>query len=374
MHSLHIDTARTWRGGQNQALLTILGLRALGHRATLVCHPEGELRRRASEGGDLIPLAPRTEMDFAAGWRLARIIRQEGPSVVHAHDPHGVAMAAVARSVGRFARPPLFVASRRVDFRLGRNAFSRWKYRQMDAFLCASDAIRQLLIADGVDSRQAVTVHEGIDIEHVDAAPPADVHALFWLPHGAPLVANVAALVPHKGQRYLVEAASLVVPRQPDARFLILGEGELRGPLEQSVRRLRLDKHVFLPGFRADVLSLLKGIDVFVMCSVMEGLGTSALDAMACRKPVVGTQTGGIPEVVADGETGRLVPARDPDALASAIIALLERPELRDAWGGAGRRRVEERFSAERMVTETFAVYERLASQSTASPSLSITL
>src|SRR5262245_4256658 len=182
MHSLHIDTARGWRGGQNQALLTVLGLRAIGHRATLVVHPAGELRRRASEGGDLVVLAPRTEMDFSAAWRLSRIIRQERPEVVHAHDPHGVAMASMALSIARFSRPPLFVASRRVDFRLRRNAFSRWKYRQVDAFLCASDAIRQLIVADGITGSRAITVHEGIDIEHVDAAPPADPHEVFWLP------------------------------------------------------------------------------------------------------------------------------------------------------------------------------------------------
>jgi glycosyltransferase involved in cell wall biosynthesis len=366
MHSLHIDTARGWRGGQNQALLTVLGLRGLRHRATLVCHPEGELRRRAREGGDLITLAPRTEMDFGAAWRLSRIIRQERPQVVHAHDPHGVAVASVALSIGRFSPPPLFVASRRVDFRLRRNAFSRWKYRQVDAFLCASDAIRQLLIADGIHPTRAVTVHEGIDIEHVDAAPAADVHALFWLPHHAPVVGNIGALVPHKGQRYLVDAASLVVPQVPDARFLILGEGELRPMLEQQVRRYGLEKHVLLPGFRPDVLSVLKGFDLFVMSSVMEGLGTSVLDAMACTRPVVGTRAGGIPEMVDDNRTGLLVPARDPSELSHAIVSLLERPDMREAFGQAGRQRVEQRFSADRMVAATLAAYVDLADRTRA--------
>jgi glycosyltransferase involved in cell wall biosynthesis len=361
VYSLHIDTARTWRGGQNQALLTVLGLRSQGHRAVLVCHPEGELRRRASEGGDVIALAPRTEMDFSAAWRLSRMIREARPDVVHAHDPHGVAMASIALSLGRFAPSPLFVASRRVDFRFKRNAFSRWKYRQVDAFLCASAAIRQLIVADGVDPSRALTVHEGIDIEHVDAAAPADVHALFWLPHDAPTVGNIGALVPHKGQRYLIEAALTVVQRLPDVRFLIFGEGELRQTLEQMVKKLRLERHVLLVGFRPDVLSLLKSLDVFVMSSVTEGLGTSVLDAMACRKPVIGTKAGGIPEMVVEGETGLLVPARDPDALATAILALLEQPARRNAFGRAGRERVEQRFSVDRMVAETLVAYGRLA-------------
>ncbi len=100
MFSLHIDTARTWRGGQNQVLLTVNGLRAIGQRAALVAHPDGELRRRASEGLELVPLAPRTEMDLTAAWKLARVIKRLGPDIIHAHDPHGVAMASLALSLG----------------------------------------------------------------------------------------------------------------------------------------------------------------------------------------------------------------------------------------------------------------------------------
>src|SRR5438034_8113692 len=122
MFSLHIDTSRTWRGGQNQVLLTVNGLREIGERAALVAHPDGELRRRASEGLELIPIAPRTEMDLSAGWRLARVIKRLMPDVIHAHDPHGVAMAALALSLGGSsagsAGGPPVVASCRVDFHL----------------------------------------------------------------------------------------------------------------------------------------------------------------------------------------------------------------------------------------------------------------
>src|SRR6188472_853818 len=102
--SLHIDTARTWRGGQNQVLLTVNGLRAFGQRAALAAHPDGELRRRAQEGLDLIPIAPRSEVDLTAGWRLARVIRRLAPDIIHAHDPHGVAMAGMALSIGAASR------------------------------------------------------------------------------------------------------------------------------------------------------------------------------------------------------------------------------------------------------------------------------
>src|SRR6184192_4260476 len=252
MFSLHIDTARSWRGGQNQVLLTVNGLRAIGERAALVAHPDGELRRRADEGLELIPIAPRTEMDLSAAWRLSRTVKRLAPDVIHAHDPHGVAIAALALSIGAGAskaggRAPALLAARRVDFHLKGNSFSRWKYRQVDCFIAASDAIRDMLVADGVPADRTVTVHEGIDVDRVSAAPPVNLHEAFFLPHGAPVVGNVAALVPHKGQRYLIDAAHLVVQQLPDVRFVILGEGELRDHLERQVREHRLEKHVVLP-------------------------------------------------------------------------------------------------------------------------------
>ena len=361
MFSLHIDTARTWRGGQNQVLVTVMGMRSAGHRAMLVAHGDGELRRRADEGLDFLPLAPRTEMDLSAAWRLSRAIKQLRPDIIHAHDPHGVAMAALALSMSTQPKRAKLVAARRVDFRLKGNALSRWKYDQVDRFICASDAIRKILLADGVAPSRAVTVHEGIDLGHVAAAPRAALHEEFWLPHGAPIVGNVAALVPHKGQRHFVEAAALVVREVPDARFVIAGEGELRPTLEHLIKHLNLEKHVILAGFRPDVLSLHKAFDVFVMSSVTEGLGTSLLDAMACGRPIVATTAGGMPEVVQDGRTGILVPPRSDRALADAIIKLLKDEALRERMGAAGMSLVNAKFSAERMVADTLSVYEGIA-------------
>jgi glycosyltransferase involved in cell wall biosynthesis len=358
--SLHIDSARSWRGGQNQVLLTVNGLREIGERAALVAHPDGELLRRAAEGLDLIPLAARSEMDLSAAWRLSRVLKKLRPDVIHAHDPHGVAIAALALPMSGSGRCPALVASRRVDFHLKNNSLSRWKHRQVDCFIAASEAIRRILLSDGVPAERTVTVHEGVDISHIVAAPAVNVHEALWLPRHAPLVGNVAALVPHKGQRYLIEAAHLVVREIPDARFVIFGEGELREHLERLVHEHSLEKHVLLPGFRTDILGCIKGFDVFAMSSVTEGLGTSLLDAMACQIPIVAARTGGIPEIVEDGVNGLLVPPRDAPALARAIVRLLNDQTRRRQMGEAGFARVNERFTVERMVGQTAAVYKRL--------------
>jgi L-malate glycosyltransferase len=367
MFSLHIDTARSWRGGQNQALLTVLGLRARGHRTVLVAHPEGELARRASEGHDLIRLAPSHELDFAAALRLTRVLRQYRPDLIHAHDPHAVSVAAMALSTMSGNRQPALVIARRVDFHLKNNALSRWKYKQVDAAICSSHAIRAMVVEDGIAEDRAFTVYEGVQVERIASHPATDVHQALWLPAGASVVGNIAALVTHKGQRFLIDAAPAIVRAHPDTQILIFGEGELRPSLQRQIHQLGLDHHVHLVGFRPDILSLLKSLDVFVMSSITEGLGTSILDAMAASKPVVGTRAGGIPEVVEDGVTGLLVPTHNPQALADAIVQLLRDAALRRRMGEAGLARVRERFTVDRMVDETLAAYEVVAGRRLAS-------
>jgi L-malate glycosyltransferase len=357
--SLHIDTAETWRGGQNQVLQLVTGLESLGHPAWLLAHDRGELKRRAQEGLRFMGFSPRSEFDVHAAWQLGRVLRDVKPDVVHAHDPMGVALAAMALQMqnGPVTRPYV-VAARRVDFHLKRHAFSKWKYRHVQMFIAASRTIAQILETDGIARDRIAVVHDGVNLRAIDRQDPVDAHAAFWLPHGAPLVGNVAALVPHKGQKHLVAAAALVLREVPDARFLIVGEGELRESLERQIKHGGLEKHVFLTGFRADALGLMKSFDLFVMSSVTEGLGSAALEAMACSRAVVATRAGGLPEAVAHGETGLLVPPHDDAALAEAIAALLRDPARRQAMGAAGRARVVAEFSVDKMVTDTVAVYE----------------
>jgi len=360
MFSLHIDTARTWRGGQGQVLHTVMGLRAMRQRAALVAHPEGELFRRMSEGTDLIPLAPRNEIDLAAAWRLSRVLKQYRPDIVHAHDPHGVAMAATALSIISLSPSPALVASRRIEYRIGHNSFSRWKYDQVDCFIAISEAVRDRLIADGFPRVKTTVVHEGVDVERIVHLPPANAHAVFFLPTHAPIVGNIGALVPQKGQHHLIDAAAIVVRQIPDVRFVIAGEGELRPQLEDQIKRKHLERHVFLAGFRADALELLKAFDLFALSSLHEGMCTSLVDAMAASKAAVATAVGGVPEVMTDGLTGYLVPAKDHDAMAQRIVELLQNEPLRRRMGEAALQRARQRFTVERMVQGTIEVYERL--------------
>jgi glycosyltransferase involved in cell wall biosynthesis len=338
---------------------TVLGLRSLEHRALLVAHPEGELFRRMSEGVDLIPLAPRNEVDLNAAWRLSRLLKHDSPSVIHAHDPPAVATASLAISILSPSPRPTLIATRRIEFRLAQNSFSRWKYSRVDHFIAISTAVRNRLIADGIPARRISVVHEGVDVDRIERLPGGNVHGSFYLPTHAPVVGNVGALTSQKGQHDLIEAAALVVREVPDARFVILGEGELRESLEQQIHRKHLERHVMLGGFRADAVALMKDFDVFALSSTHEGPCTSLIDAMAASKPAVATAVGSVPEVVVDGETGFLVAPHDPPAMADRIVRLLRDPALRTRMGAAALERARARFTVERMVEETVAVYSR---------------
>jgi L-malate glycosyltransferase len=361
MFSLHIDTAKTWRGGQSQVMHTVLGLRRLDHRAVLVAHPQGELFRRMSEGLDLIPLAARNEIDLAAAWRLSRVLKQSTPDVIHAHDPHAVAMASMALSISSPTPRPALIATRRIEFPIARNSFSRWKYSQVDRFVAISAAVRDRLVADGIPRERITVVHEGVDVERIDRLSAESVHAAFYLPTHAPVVGNIGALTAQKGQHDLIEAAALVVREVPDARFVILGEGDLRIELEQQIHRKHLERHVMLGGFRANAMALLKDFDLFALSSTHEGMCTSLVDAMAASKAAVATAVGGVPEVLVDGETGFLVPPHNPRAMAEKIVRLLKDAALRERFGQAGLVRARTHFTVERMVEETLAVHAQEA-------------
>ena len=361
MFSLHIDTAVGWHGEQSLVLHTVLGLRARGQRAALVAHPDGELLRRLSEGHDLVPLAPRGEVDLSAAWRLSRVVKQLAPDIIHAYDPHAVAMASTALSIAAPSPKPPLVTSARTATHLTHSSFARWKYSQIDCFIANSTFVHDRLIADGVPPEKATIVSQGVDVERIAQTPEASVHAAFYLPTHAPVIGNVATLSPDKGHHHLIDAAQLVVREVPDARFVVVGDGELRVGLEKHVRDRHLERHVFLAGFRADAVELIKAFDLFAMSPISGGLCTALIEAMAASKAAVATSVGAIPEIVIDGETGFLTPARDHAAMAAKLILLLKDQALRDKMGAAALARARERFAVERMVEETAEVYGRLA-------------
>jgi glycosyltransferase involved in cell wall biosynthesis len=360
MFSLHIDTGRDWRGTQGQTLHTVLGMRAIGHRAALVAHPDGELRQRMSGGDDVVPLTSRREVDMDAAWNLSRVVKQLRPQVVHIHDPSALAMAATALSILAPEPRPVLVASQRTAQHIPHDSFSQWTQTQVDCFIANSRFVQDHLVSDGIPRARTTTVSDGVDIERIVKLPTANVHAACFLPTHAPIVGTVGSLTPQNGLHHLIDAATLVVREVPDVRFVIIGDGELRESLERHVHETHLERHVFLTGFKVNALEFIKGFDLLAVSSISGGIYTALVDAMAASKAAVATAAGGIPEAVVDNETGFLVPPRDHRAMADKLVVLLKDPDLSRRMGAAALARARERFAVERMVAETVAVYERL--------------
>ena len=355
MRIVHLDTGRTWRGGQAQVLHLVRGLAARGHTSLLLA-PRGPLLDAALQAGIAAEAwGSAGEWDRLAMVAATRALRAFAPDVAHAHSAHAHATGVPA---ARLARVPAVVVSRRVDFAVGRHALSRAKYRMpVDRYLCISRGVMDVMRASGVPGERLALVPSGVPEPAPDeAAHVADLRATLGIPSGAPVVGTVAALAPHKDHATLLAAAAGVLRTHPDVHFVWLGDGECRPALERERARLGLEHRVHMPGFRADARALMPQLTLFVMSSWLEGLGTSILDAAMRGVPIVATATGGIPEIIEDGVSGWLVATRDPQALAVAIVEALDDPERRVRRAGVARARARA-WSVDAMVERTIAVY-----------------
>jgi len=364
---LHLDTERTWRGGEAQLLHLAEGLARRGHFCIVAGQPGSPLLARAAQKGlKTEPVAMSSEWSLSAVRLLSRILKRERIQVIHMHTSHACTLGGWA---ARLAGVPVRIISRRVDFSVRSNPFRRLKYQWgVDRIVAISEGVRAVLIGDGLDPARIEVIRSGIDPRPFDPAyPSVEARREFGIAEKSPVVGCVAHFADHKGHRYLVEAAARVAAAVPDIRFLLVGDGELRPQIELQIKELKLERQIILTGFRNDIPRLLAAMDIVVLSSHLEGLGTSLLDAMAMARPVVATRVGGIPEMVEDGLTGRLVPPRDPAALADALIELIRRPDEQKRMGEAGRARMLEKFSAEAMVSATEALYLKILSEKQAS-------
>jgi len=356
-----IDTGLEWRGGQRQSFILARELRKKGYPITFVVQPESPLHHKAAEAGlNVLPLRIKSEMHFGAVFRLALAMKREGCLLAHFHDAHAVAVG------GRAAKRtdvPIRVISRRVDFPLKKNPFSRNKYQKnVDVIIAISEGVKEVLIKGGIPPAAVEVIPSGIDFSPFEEVKDKDfLRQEFGWGREDFLVGIVAALEDHKGHRYLLEATRILKDRAPNIKIVIVGKGSLEMELDQQARELHVEDLVFFLGFREDVPRLLASLNLFVLSSHMEGLGSSIMDAMASRLPVVATQVGGIPELVIHAETGLLVPPRNPEALAKAILRLYYDRPLGVRLGQRGFEVVHERFSAEAMACRIIDVYEKIA-------------
>ncbi len=361
MKILHLNTEKTWRGGEQQTLYLLESLKQRHITSHLVCQPASPLSDRALAAGiEVFPIAMRGETDLAAGRYLRKLIQKFNYDILHSHTSHAHSLAYLASIGYKTCR----LVTRRVDFSIFRRSFLRLsalKYRRMaDYYIAISHKIKQVMVADGITSDRIFVVHSGVDLKRFEKDNGNHLIAEFNLKPDEKVVINVAHLAGHKGQKFLVRAIPRVVKKLPGVRFFIVGKGELLAELKTLAASLGITRELVLTGFRSDVGAFYKIADLFVMSSVQEGLGTAVLDALAQGMAVVATACGGIPEIIRDGETGRLVAPADPGALADGIIKMLSRPAAAKAMADEGHKMVKNYFSIDVMVDKNIDVYERV--------------
>lgn len=365
MSLFQLDAGREWRGGQRQSFFLTRELQRCGYPVFFYVQPESPLYEKARGAGlPTTPLRTRSEVDLRAVLRLAAAMKRRRCRLVHFHDAHSLAVGSAAASL---AKVPIRIISRRVDFPIRGNPLSRKKYsKDIDRIIAISDGVRRVLVESGIDPRLITVVPSGIDFTPYEEATDSDyLHRELNFSRDDFLVGIVAHLADHKGHTYLIQASRILKSQAPGIKIVIVGDGPLRLDLDRQVKQDGVSDMVFFLGFREDVPRLLGSLDLFVLSSKLEGMGTSIMDAMASRLPVVATRVGGIPEVVVDGKTGLLVPPRDPEALAAAILKLYRDRQMASRLGGEGFRVVHEKFSAQAMAGRIIQEYERIADRKT---------
>lgn len=347
MRILQVNSERGWRGGERQTLLTAQGLRDRGHDVALLVRAGGVLETRARDSG-LRTYTVNTIAQFG-GW-----LASHGRSydVLHVQTANVLAWALLAKLLHR--RPVVF--SRRTSFPIrGFSGFSRLKWASTDVRVAISEAA-----ADAMRGMR-LSVHIIPSAVPAVVSNPARVQAFIEREqlHGQRLVGTAAALSPEKDPVTLIHAAARVCARYPDVTFVHWGaEGAAADAARRAIHDLGLDMRYRLLGFESDVEQLFPALKVFVMSSRHEALGSSVLDAMVQRVPVVATQVGGLKELLADGR-GLLSAPGDVSGLADQIEVQLGDPEGGLAMAARAFDEVRTRYAVQTMVQ----AYERLYQQ-----------
>jgi glycosyltransferase involved in cell wall biosynthesis len=330
-----------------------------GHHQVVACRRDGALRPALQGlGVGVHDLCARNDLDLRAAWRLRGLLRAHAFDVVHFHTSRAHALAPWLPH-----RRSRFVVSRLMDYAPRFRPRVRYLYNHcVDGVIAISQAIADVLAGAGVDPARVRVIHLGIDCGRftADSTQRVALRRQWGAAAQDVVLFTAAVLVPRKGHDVLVEALARLVNDGLPVRWVICGDGPLRAELEARVAERGLAERVTFTGFSTEVHRLLAGADVFVLPSRHEGLGIAVMEAMAAGLPAVASRVGGLPEIIADGDTGLLVPPGDVAALAAAIGRLARAPAWASTLGQHGRERVQRRFSSTAMAAAVERYYCQL--------------
>ena len=363
MRVLAADLERVWRGGQEQALLLMTGLKRRGHGVELVAVRDSAIASRAQAAGIRVHAIGGSARRIGAARRLRQLLQEKRFDLIYANEAHALTVAWLARS---HRHVPL-VAARRVAFPLSRSPIARARYRAAARILAISQAVRSELLAAGVDAKRVEVVPDGVEIPGPMSPETREKARKRWgFPAGETVLVCVGALTAEKGHALLIEAFAKLRREMTSCRLLLAGDGRLRAQLERQAREAGLGSAMIFAGFVPEVDSVYAAGDLFIFPSLAEGAGSSLLRAMAFGLPVLALARGGVAEIIENGRNGVLAQEASAEALAQAAARMLRDAELREGISRAARETVASRYSADRMVDDTAHIFEELISGRTA--------
>lgn len=352
---LHTESSLGLGGQEIRIMTEVPWLLAHGWDTLVACQPDSRLLVEARAAGlPLVTVKMRGPVDLRAIAALRRLMKERRVALVHTHSSIDSWVATLAAKT--LSLP--VVRSRHVSIPIPRRR--ALVYRLADRVLTSGDAIRNVVRAAGVKAERIVSIPAGVDTSrfHPGVSGGAVRKELGLTGPVAGLVAMVRG---SKGHRFFLEAAREVLRVLPETRFLIVGDGIGYEDVKHRVREMGLEQAVIMTGFRTDVPEVMAALDVLVLPSIKSEATSQVIpQALAVGTPVVATATGGIPEIIREGETGRLVPPADSHALAHAILSLLRDRAYARQLAQAGQALVRERYTIENMMAQTTRVYREL--------------
>lgn len=358
MKVLHLEAGRHLYGGARQVAHLLDGLREHPVDSVLLC-PQGSAIAAAvgPDTAHVHTLALGGDADIGAIRRLRRIMRDEAPDIIHLHSRRGADTLGALAALGLGAK---VVLSRRVDNPESKLALLL-KYRLCDRVITVSEAISDVLRAQGVDAQKLVCVHDAVQVSDWTApASRAQLQEEFSLRGDAPVVGMAAQFIRRKGHDVLLDALPQVIEEHPSLQVILFGKGRHQERIQRRVADEGLTHNVLFAGFRDDLPRWLGALDMVVHPASAEGLGVALLQGAAASVPLVACDAGGIGEIVIDGRTGRLVPPRAPSALAQAMLETLNDRDGAARRAAAARDHLRTHFSIPAMTQGTLGVYRDL--------------
>jgi len=392
MNICHIDTGKSWRGGQQQAFYLHRYLCENKYKSIMICKKNSAMAQKCQSDNlphKCLPLA--NEIDIYSAFQIARL----HSDILHLHDAHALSIGLLAKL---FFRRQKLIATRRVDFPL-KNFFSSLKYKNkmLDKIVCVSQNVYNTLLSDGIPEKKLRLIHSGIDTQRYavgNANLGVDLYTVHNIPRDHLIIGTIAAFAGHKDYPTLLRAAHIVgtafmpsetvgtafmpsetvgtafMPSEtvgagfqparhhsfPKITFIALGDGPEKQSIEKLHSDLELGNSFILAGFKENVADYLHWFDIFVLSSKMEGLGTAVLDAMSARKAIVACASGGIPEMIQHEHNGLLAEKENPADLAEKILRLASDEGLRESLARQAEIDVQ-KFSIQQTTEKNITLY-----------------